>query len=95
MYLCHIRVLHTEIYICIYGIWGSSLLGAENDYEYDANVMHILVLTRHFLEYFVTRHLLGGGGIKRYQPVTPEPIAAARRARRRWKTLRETLLMNA
>ena len=31
-----------HINLSIYGIWGNSLLDADNEYEYDANFMDIL-----------------------------------------------------
>ena len=50
------------------------------------------VLTLHLLGYFTTRHLLGGG-VKRPQSITREPIAAATRARRHTKVRDKTLPM--
>ena len=43
----------------------------------------------------VFRHppLVGGGGVKRPQSITREPIAAAKRARRQTKARDKTLLM--
>ena len=51
------------------------------------------VLTRQLLGYFATCHLLGGGGVKRPQAITGDPIAAATRARRQTKARDKTLPM--
>ena len=45
--------------------------------------------------YISSQHLLREGGVKHPQPITPERTAAARRARRRSKALKETLQMSA
>ena len=53
-------------------------------------------LTRQLLGYFPTHHLLGGGGgVKRPQPITREPIAEARRARLQTKACDKTLQLSS
>ena len=54
----------------------------------------IVPLTRQLLGYFATHRLLGGGGVKRPQPITREPIGAAKRTRRQTKERDETLQMS-
>ena len=52
------------------------------------------LLTRQLPGYFATHHLLGGRGVKRPQPITREPMAAARRARRQTKDYDKTILVS-